>query len=265
MQKPKREKWSWGIANLDEQLCDFLRSIILGPYVWNLYKVSIQYLSLSLDQAVSLNSKQLPEIFVYDVFCLVFLFCFTLQICRCLLSFPLLTPVCCTDALMKTDFKTVECFNELRKSNSLHIMTLSITQAFAPPVCMFLLLNWSTARIAHYRVSLRAFQFDASRNFEPLLAQWSIQAVKSTGKCQNECAVWPTSKWWWISGASLHYIVRIPGTSWGMSYEQVRWGPFSSPWYDSQLLCRSGFPHPGLGAIAELMHKELLSLFLGAR
>lgn len=130
----------------------FFYNIILGPYVWNLYKVSIQYLSRSLDQAVLLNSKQLPEIFVYDTFCLVFLFCFTLQICRCLLSFPPVTPVCCTDALMMSDFKTVECFSELRKSNSLHIMALFITQAVAPPECMFLLLNWSTARIAHYGV-----------------------------------------------------------------------------------------------------------------
>lgn len=101
----------------------FFRSIILGLYVWNLYNVSIQYLSLSLDQAISLNSQQLPEIFVHDTFCLVFLFCFVLQICRCLLSFPSVTPVCCADTPAMSELKTVVCFSELHKSNILHIMS----------------------------------------------------------------------------------------------------------------------------------------------
>lgn len=124
---------------------------------------------------------------------------------------------------------------------------------------MFLFLNWSTARIAHCRV----WELFSLRHPEPYLAQWRIQAGRSTGKCQNEsCAVWPTSKGQGISGTCLHHMVGIPGATWWMSYEQMRWGPSSSPLHESQLLYRSCFPDRGLGAIAEVMHKELLSLIL---
>lgn len=178
------------------------------------------------------------------MFCLGFLFCFPLQIYRCLLSFPPVTPVSCADTPVMSELKTVGCFTKLHKSNTLYI-TSSFYNTSCRTTCVYVLsckLVYSTYSTLQ---SARAFS-EASRNSEPSLTLWRFQAVKSIGKCHNRvCAVWPTSKGQGTSGKCLHSTVWIPGAYLMDKIQASVVWPCSSPLLESQLLCRSDFPSWG--------------------
>lgn len=90
--------------------------------------------------------------------------------------------------------------------------------------------------------TLGTFKFEACRNSEPQMSQWSIQAVKYTGKCPNEaCALWPTSKGQGISEISLHHTVGVSGAAWwGWAGVVKTPAPYMSPNSLAEV-----FPSPG--------------------